>query len=288
MLVHIKEIIPKAVKGNYAVPAFNTFNLETTLAIVRGAVAKKSPVIIQISEKTIKYAGLKPITHIMETIAKNEAVVVPVALHLDHGKSFHSVAECISAGFTSIHIDASELPYDENVILTKQATDYAHKNKCWAQGELGTILNKKSIAKKKIKDDFSKFMTNPSQAEKFVKKTKINTFAPSVGAMHGIFKGKEKINQTLLKEIKQKTKLPLVLHGASGVPDQDIKQAIKNGVAVINIDTRLRQVFTNTLRQTLMSKVHEIDPRDIFPASMDSVQKIVEEKIELFGSVNKC
>ena len=102
MLVHIKKIISKAEKGNYAVPAFNTFNLEVTLAIIRGAMEKNSPVIIQISEKTIEYAGLKPITHIVQTIAKNEAVTVPVALHLDHGRSFRSVAECIHAGFSSI------------------------------------------------------------------------------------------------------------------------------------------------------------------------------------------
>ncbi|MBU4360403.1 class II fructose-bisphosphate aldolase [Candidatus Parcubacteria bacterium] len=288
MLVHIKEIIPKAVKGNYAVPAFNTFNLETTLAIVRGAVEKKSPVIIQISEKTIQYAGLKPITHIMETIAKNEAVKVPVALHLDHGKSFHSVAECISAGFSSIHIDASELPFDENVALTKQSTDYAHKNKCWTQGELGKILGQKDVVEEKDSSDLNKYLTDPAQAEKFVKQTKIDTFAPSVGAMHGIFKGQEKIDQNLLKEIQSKTNLPLVLHGASGVSDEDIKLAIKNGVAVINIDTRLREVFTNRLRQTLMSKVHEIDPRNILTPSIEAVQKIVEEKIELFGSAGKA
>ncbi len=288
MLVHIKEIIPKAVKGNYAVPAFNTFNLETTLAIVRGAVAEKSPVIIQISEKTVQYAGLKPITHIMETIAKNEAVTVPVALHLDHGKSFHSVAECIHAGFTSIHIDASELPFDENVALTKQSTDYAHKHKCWAQGELGRVLGKKDLSNKKIIDQIKESMTNPEQAEKFVKATNIDSFAPSVGAAHGIFKDQEKIDQNLLKDISSKTKLPLVLHGASGVSSADIKLAIKNGVAVINIDTKLRQVFTNRLRQTLMSKVHEIDPRNILIPSINATQKTIQEKIRLFGSSNKA
>lgn len=288
MLVHIKEIIPKAVKGNYAVPAFNTFNLETTLAIVRGAVEKKSPVIIQISEKTIQYAGLKPITHIMETIAKNEAVAVPVALHLDHGKSFHSVAECINAGFSSIHIDASELPFDENVVLTKQSTDYAHKYKCWAQGELGRVLGQKNLSNKDIRDEIEQSMTNPEQAEKFVKVTKIDTFAPSVGTAHGIFKGQEKINTDLLKEIHAKTNLPLVLHGASGVSNEDIKLSIKNGVSVINIDTKLREMFTNRLRQTLMSKIYEIDPRDILTPSIKAVQKTVEEKIELFGSSGKA
>jgi len=284
MLVHIKKIIPKAEKSDYAVPAFNTFNLESTLAIARGAVAQNSPVIIQVSEKTIEYAGLKPITHIVETIAKNEAVNVPVALHLDHGKSFRSVAECIHAGFSSIHIDASELPFDENVILTKQATDYAHKYGVWVQGELGTILGQKQMIDKKTSQELEKFMTKPDEAEEYVRKTKIDTFAPSVGAIHGIFVGKEKINQELVKEIKEKTNLPLVLHGASGVSNQDIRQAIKNGLTVINIDSSLRETFSNTLREILMTHRLEIDPRKILALVTDAIQEIIEEKIILFGS----
>ncbi|MFH1456552.1 MAG: class II fructose-bisphosphate aldolase [Patescibacteria group bacterium] len=284
MLVHIKEIIPKAEKGGYAIPAFNTFNLEVTLAIVRGAVAQNSPVIIQVSEKTIEYAGLKPITHIVETIAKNEAVNVPVALHLDHGKSFRSVAECIHAGFSSIHIDASELPLDENTILTKQVVDYAHKNSVWAQGELGTILGKKEILDEKISENLEKFMTNPDQAQEYVKKTKVDTFAPSVGAMHGLFVGKEKINQEILKQIKHQINIPIVLHGASGVSDEDIRQAISNGVVIINIDTRIRETFSNTLRETLMTHQQEMDPRKILTPTIDAIQKVIEEKIILFGS----
>jgi len=284
MLVHIKKIIPKAEKSDYAVPAFNTFNLESTLAIARGAVAQNSPVIIQVSEKTIEYAGLKPITHIVETIAKNEAVNVPVALHLDHGKSFRSVAECIHAGFSSIHIDASELPFDENVILTKQATDYAHKYGVWVQGELGTILGQKQMIDKKTSQELEKFMTKPDEAEEYVRKTKIDTFAPSVGAIHGIFVGKEKINQELVKEIKEKTNLPLVLHGASGVSNQDIRQAIKNGLTVINIDSSLRETFSNTLREILMTHRQEMDPRKILALVTDAIQEIIEEKIILFGS----
>ena len=287
MLVHIKDIISKAQKEGYAVAAFNTFNLETTLAIVKGAMNKNSPVIIQVSETTIQYAGLKPITHIVKTIAKNEAVKIPVALHLDHGKSFRSVAECISAGFSSIHIDASDLPYDENVALTKQATHYAHKHKCWAQGELGNILGQKDVDAGLTEKDTERYMTDPEQAEKFIKQTEINTLAPSVGAMHGLFPGKEKIDQERLKKIHEKTKVPLVLHGASGVSNEDIKEAIKNGVVVINIDTRLRQEFSRSLRETLMSNVHEIDPRKILTPPMAAVQKAVEEKVEIFGSTNR-
>ncbi len=288
MLTHIKNIVLKAQKNGYAVPAFNTFNLETTLAIVRGAVEKKSPLIIQISETTIKYAGLKPITHIMETVAKNEAVKIPVALHLDHGKDFHSITECVQAGFSSIHIDASELPYDENVALTKQVTEYVHKHGVWAQGELGTILGQKDVDAGRVNGDLTKYMTNPDQAEEFVRKTGIDTLAPSVGSMHGLFKGKEKINFEILKAIHKKIKIPLVLHGASGVSNEDIRESIKNGVAVINVDTRLRQEFSKTLRKALKDNPSEIDPRKYLVFCMDAVQKAVEEKIEVFGSSNKA
>lgn len=287
MLVHIKDIITKAQKGGYAIPAFNTFNLETTLGIARGALAKKSPVIIQISENTIEYAGLKPITHIIETIAKNEAVGVPVVLHLDHGRSFHSVAECIKAGFSSIHIDVSDLPFDENVALTNQAVEYAHKNNCWAQGELGTILGEKT-AGQVDKFDLAKYMTDPIQAGKFVRQTKVDTFAPAVGTMHGIFGEQEKIDQPRLELIKKEANVPLVLHGASGLSQEDVRQSIKNGVVIINIDTLLRREFSQKLRETLMGRVQEIDPRKILAPSIVAVQKAVEEQIELFGSAGKA
>ncbi|MFH1668078.1 MAG: class II fructose-bisphosphate aldolase, partial [Candidatus Komeilibacteria bacterium] len=175
MLVHIKEIVADARAKNYCVGAFNTANLEITLAIARAAVEMKAPIIIQVSEKTIEYAGLKPITHIVETIAKNEAKNIPVALHLDHGHSFHSVSECISAGFSSIHIDASDLPYDENVKITKESVDYAHQNAVWAQGELGRIFGKEGMSK--YNGDFKeieKYLTDPEEAKQFVDATGVD------------------------------------------------------------------------------------------------------------------
>jgi len=289
MLVHIKDIITKAQTGKYAVGAFNTQNLETTIAIVRAAVAQKSPVIIQVSEGTIKYAGLKPITHIVQTIAKNESTNVPIALHLDHGKSFLSILECIKAGFSSIHLDGSELPYDENMALTEEAVAYAHKNGAWGQGELGTILGKEGLIKRENKEiKNSDYMTDPNKAEEFIRKTKVDTLAISIGNMHGMFVGQEKLDFKLLKKIHGKIRKPLVLHGASGINDREIKRAIKLGVRIINIDTHLRKNFTITLRQTLNKNKTEIDPRKILAPSIDAVQKTVEQKIKLFGSANRA
>jgi fructose-bisphosphate aldolase class II len=289
MLVHIKEIVTRAQHGGYAIGAFNTQNLETTLAIVQAAVAQKSPVIIQVSESAIKYAGLKAITHIVETIAKNQANGVPVALHLDHGKSFLSVSECVKAGFSSIHIDGSELPFDENVNLTKESVAYAHKRGVWAQGELGTILGAEGLVKiekreLEIKDCF----TDPRQAAEFVKATKVDTFAMSIGNMHGMFKGLERLDLMRLKEIRAKIKLPLVLHGASGVEHAEIRQAIKLGIRIINIDTELRLAFAAALRQKLKSDKKEIDPRKLLAPATAAIQKIAEEKIKVFGSAGKA
>ena len=289
MLSHIKDIITKAEKGGYAIGAFNTQNLEITLAIARAAVKQKAPVIIQISEKTISYAGLKPITHIIQTIAKNNTDKVPIALHLDHGKSFLVVSQCIEVGFSSVHIDGSLLPYDENMALTKEAVAYAHKRNVWVQGELGTILGKEGLLKKikkQIKPE--SYMTDPDKAKEFAKETKVDTFAMSIGNMHGMFVGDENLDLDRLKEINKKVKQPLVLHGGSGISSRDIKKAIKNGVRIINVDTELRVAFIKAVHKVLHHDKDMVDPRKMLTPAMDAVQKVVEEKIKLFGSSNKA
>lgn len=285
MIVSLKSLVEQAKKKKYAVGAFNTANLEVTLGIINAAVDQQAPVIIQVSETTIEYAGLKPITHIVETIAKNAAVNVPVALHLDHGRSFHSVAECINAGFSSIMIDASDLPYDENIALTKQAVDYAHKKGVWAQGELGRVKGSEDWV---IVADKEAYMTDPEKAADFVKKTGVDTLAVSVGNVHGIYKlrkGVPKIDQERLKAIHKKIpQIPLVLHGASGLPESDIVAGIKNGIRIINIDTELRLAFTDKLRETLNKKKEEYDPRKVLEPSIEAVKKVVARKIGLFRS----
>lgn len=288
MLVHIKEIVPRARRDGYAIGAFNTVNLEVTLAIIRAAVAKRSPVIVQVSETTIKYAGLKPITHIVETIAKNEAVNVPVALHLDHGKSFRSVAECINSGFSSIMIDASDLPLDENIILTKQAVDYARKRDVWAQGEIGRV---KGIEEAISVSEREASMTTPEEAMTFVQKTGVDTLAVSIGNVHGIWKmrkGVPKLDIKRLKDISREITIPLVLHGASGLPQDEIQKAIATGITIINIDTELRLAFTETLRTTLRENQEMYDPREVLTPSIEAIQRVVEEKIEMFGSKGRA
>jgi fructose-bisphosphate aldolase class II len=289
MLVSLKSLLSKSKSKKYGIGAFNTQNLEITLGIIRAAVDQQAPVIIQVSETTIEYAGLKPITHIVETIAKNAAVNVPVALHLDHGKSFRSVAECVNAGFSSIMIDASDLPYDENVVLTKQAVDYAHKHGVLAQGELGRVRGSEDWV---MVTDKEASLTNPDEAQDFVKKTGVDVLAVAVGNVHGIYKmqkGVPKLDQKRLKEIHNKVpNVPLVLHGASGLPREEIEQAIESGVMIINIDTELRLAFTDTLRNTLRRNTAMYDPREVLEPSIGAVQDAVAKKIELLGSKDRA
>lgn len=288
MLVHIKEIIKKIKKEKYAIGAFNTFNLEITLGIVQGAIQSQAPIIIQVSEATLDYAGVKAITHIVQTVAKNQANNIPIALHLDHGKTFSSIVECIEAGFSSIMIDASDLPFDENIMVTKKAVEYAHRHGVWAQGELGRVVKEQREIKRLI-DHPKEFLTDPDQAQEFVKKTKVDALAVAIGNVHGFYKIKHKpprLYLKILKEIQKKVNLPLVLHGASKIPAGQIKKAIDLGVRIINIDTEIRFAFRQSLTRSLRKKT-EYDPRKIFLPTISAVSQVVKDKIIIFGSRNK-
>lgn len=230
-------------KDNYAVGAFNVHNLESILGVAQAVIKVKSPVIIQVSESTINYLGLKPITHIVSTVAKNIAAQVPVALHLDHGKNFDVIFECINAGFTSIHIDASHLPLDENINLTKQIVEIAHAKGIWVQGEVGAIIGGHGSASKKIKNIP---LANVDEVVQFVQATNVDTIAAAIGTAHGIYEN-EDIKINLLKQIKSKIKKPFVLHGGSGIKDAKIKKAIKEGVNIINIGSDIKIAFCSAL-----------------------------------------
>ncbi len=286
-IVHIKNLVKGAERGKYGLGAFNTQNLEITLGIVRGAERMEAPVIVQVSEATIDYAGLKPITHIVETVAKNLALRAPMALHLDHGKKFQSIVECIKAGFSSIMMDASDLPFDENVALTRKAVQYAHKHGVWAQGELGRLKGIEDTVKVAGRDAF---MTHPDEAAEFVKKTGVDTLAVSIGNIHGIVKlrkGVPKLDLQRLREISRKVGIPLVLHGASGIKKDEIEKAIKLGIKIINIDTEIRLAFTESLRKTLAGDRQIYDPRKVLSPAIKEVEEIVSAKIKIFGSEGK-
>ena len=283
MLVHIKDIVREAQKGGYALGAFNVTNLESILAVARAAVKANSAAIIQVSESAIKYMGLKPVTHIVSTVAKNVAAAVPIALHLDHGSSFDAVFECINAGFTSVHIDASSLPLDENIELTRQVVKVAHARRVWVQGEVGAMVGSPgdiSVRLKKIP------LAEPEEVVKFVKATKVDTIAAAIGTAHGIH-ANEEIVFSLLKAIKKQVKIPFVLHGGSGVADGKIKKAVKEGVNIINIGTDLKVAFCQTLIDTCLKNKKETDPRNLLKPTIVAMEKVIMEKMKLFGSAER-
>lgn len=283
MLIHIKDIVKEAQNGGYAVGAFNVHNLESILGVAHAAVKAKSPAIIQVSESAIRYMGLKPITHIVSTVAKNIAAQAPIALHLDHGKSFDSIFECINAGFTSVHIDASDLPLDENINLTKHVVEVAHTKGVWVQGEVGAMIGGHGNLRGHIRDiPIAKL----EDVVEFVKQTKVDTIAAAVGTAHGVYEN-ENILTNLLKNIKKETKIPFVLHGGSGVDDKKIKQAIKHGVNIINIGSDIKIVFCQTLINNCLNNKEETDPRNLLKPTIKAVERAVIAKMKLFGSAGQ-
>ncbi len=300
MLTNLNQILPPARRNRYAVGHFNTSNLEITQAIIRAGEELNSPVIIGVSEKAIRYAGLNQIGNIVLELAKKSRI--PVVLHLDHGLTFEIVQSCIKSGFTSVMIDASSLPYKENLRLTKRVVSYAHKRNVSVEAELGRLSG--------IEDDLeaqSAIYTNPMEAKRFVIESGCDALAVAIGTSHGAykFKGKPLLRIDILKEIAREVKIPLVLHGASGVkrrwinyanrfganikdtsgiPDRLIREAIENGISKVNVDTDIRIAFTAGVREYITKNPTDFDPRNIISHAQKMVEKVVTERIILFGS----
>lgn len=284
MLVSAQQLFKDAAKKGYALGAFNTYNLETTQGIIKAAEAQRSPTVIQISETTLTFAGLessKAIVEMVKTLIERSKI--PFVLHLDHGKSYETVVRCVEAGFSSVMIDGSGLPFEENVKITKKVADYAHQHNIWVQGELGKVPKEGVIREK---TGIQK--TDPKEAQVFVQITGIDSLAIAVGNVHGLYRETEPgLDFGRIEEIRKLVKIPLVLHGGSGIPDDQIKKAIKLGISKINIDTELRIAFTAALREFFQAKTETADPRKIMALARDGVKHKVEEKIKLFGSSGK-
>lgn len=279
--------------GHYALPSFNTNDLETTQGIVRAAVAMKAPIIIETSMGALEYAGVEELAGIIKTLARNAQV--PIALHMDHCKDFNLIKKVIDQDYSSVMIDASHLDYKENVKLTKAVVSYAHKRGVWVQAEIGRLLGNEDWQGVKSGADL---MTDPDQAVKFVAETRIDTLAVAVGSVHGIPVDprikkilttlKEHIDIERLKQIHKKIKIPLVLHGASGVPDKQMVAAIKQGVAIFNIDTDLRVAFNKALRENIKKNPQIYDPRKLLSPATAALQKVAENKIKLLKAKGKA
>jgi ketose-bisphosphate aldolase len=285
MLVHIKKLFAGEVVGKFAYPAFNTQDLETTIGIIQAAEALNTPVIIATSEGTIKYAGLETIYEIMATLA--QAAHVPIALHIDHGKDIEQLKKGIELGYSSVMIDHSSLPYEQNVADTQAIIDFAHARGAWVQGEIGRMRGTEDWVS--VKDEET-LLTEPAEALKYYQATGVDTLACSVGTVHGLIKMRgdvvAHVDLPRIKAIFELVKIPLVLHGASGVDEKTISQAILNGIAIINIDTELRLAFSEAVRKFLPANPEEADPRQIMKPVIEAVKQTAMEKLRQFKTQN--
>ena len=282
-LVPMSVLLEQAEAGGYAVGAFNCNNMEIVQAIVAAAEAENSPVIMQASQGAIKYAGIEYIAAIAKVAA--DTARVPVALHLDHGTSFEQTAQCVRAGFSSVMIDGSKLSLEDNIALTKKVLDMARAVGISVEAELGKIGGTEddiSVSEKEA------LFTDPNEAEMFVRETGIDALAVAIGTAHGQYRGVPELALDLLKVIKAKVKIPIVLHGSSGVPDQALKDAIALGVRKVNIDTNIREAFCQAIRDKLAAAPKEIDPRQILTPAREAAIEIIREKIRVFGSSGKA
>ncbi len=290
MITDLRLLVRKAQKKRYAIPAFNVSNLEMAQAVIRAAVAEKSPVIVQTSEGALSYAGDTTLYQIIKTTAETMGKSAPIVIHLDHGKNPQTVKRCLALGYNSVHMDASTENLRRNITLTRQAVITARKTKAAVQGELGAILGKEGLVQLKKGFDYTSLMTDPKHAKQFVAETGIDTLAVSVGTIHGSFKGVEHIDVTRIRQIAKEVSVPLVLHGGSGNDPKALKQAIKAGICIINVDTDLRISLLAGLRQALGNKAlaKHIDPRAIFTASYAPMQAKAQAVMRLFGSSHQA
>lgn len=280
MLASLGSVLRQAQRGQYAVGSFNTANLELTQAILAAAAELHSPVIISTTEKAIAYAGVEALAAIVSTLARR--VRVPVVLNLDHGQSQRTVRQCLRLGYTGVMFDGSALPYGENVRQTHQAVSLARGFGVAVEGELGSVGGREDIRRGTLR------LTDPGQAQAFVRATGVAALAVAIGSAHGLPLPEERLEFDRLKAIRQRVSLPLVLHGASSTPPARLRRAIRLGIAKINIDTDLRLAFTHGLRSYLASHRAAFDPRAILADGRELVRRTVRAKLRLFGSVGQA
>lgn len=306
MLVTNKELLDAAKAGAYGVGHFNINNMEFVQAITGAAEELRSPVIVAVSQGAIQYAGLRNLVSLVTVAA--EEVSVPVSLHLDHGTDMEIIEQCISGGFTSVMIDGSHLPFEENIAVTRKVVEKARSGGVSVEGELGRLAG---IEDQISVEDADALFTDPAEAEEFVERTGVDALAVAIGTSHGAykFKGEPVLALDRLGEIAARVPVPLVLHGASGVnqehvklandygaslrgtrgvPDESIREAIDRGICKINIDTDMRIAFSAYVRRELAEHPDVFDPRKILGPAREAVAGVVRGKIKLFGSAGKA
>lgn len=272
MVVSSARLMKRAEKENYAIPAFNIDNLESAMAVSEIMHEMRTPVIVQMIPRTLNYGGIAIYPAMMRELMAD--CPVDYALHLDHGSSLSLAKKCIAGGFSSVMFDGSLMPFEDNVKFTKEVTDFALPMDVSVEGELGTIGGKEEGD-----TDLEASYTKVSEAEEFVRRTNVSTLAIGVGTAHGVYKGTPHINVERIKEIHAAIGTPLVLHGASGLSDEVLKDCIAAGITKINFATELRQAYTNGIKAEFAKDPEVFDPKIYMRGAIDNIKEVLRHKI---------
>jgi len=280
-LVTSKQMLLDAQKGGYAVGAFNVENMEMVKAVISAAEELRAPVMMQTTPSTVDYGTLETFT----AIAKAEAAraTVPVCLHLDHGNSFKLAARAVREGYTSVMIDGSHESFEENIKLTKKVVEMASASNIPVEAELGRVGGKEDDL---VADGDTN--TDPEEARRFVQETGVDSLAVAIGTAHGIYVGTPVLDKERLSEIREKVAVPLVLHGASGLSDEDIMDCVRRGICKVNFATELRIAFTDAMKTLLASAPETFDPKKFGKKGIQAVKELVESRMRVCGCVGKA
>lgn len=279
--VTTKEMLAAADKGAYAVGAFNVENMEMVMAVIKAAEEMRAPAILQTTPSTIKYAGLSLYYANVKAAAKKASV--PIALHLDHGSSFALAMQALRTGYTSIMIDGSHESFEGNIALTRSVVNACAASDIPVEAELGKVGGKEDD----LECDDPGY-TDPEDAVKFVEETGVSSLAVAIGTAHGIYKGEPKLDVERLSEIRKRVAVPLVLHGASGVPEETVKECIRRGISKVNFATELRIAYSDGVKKFLKENPEAFDPKKYGAVGMEYVTQAVKGKIRMCGSENRA
>ena len=274
MVVSSARLMKRAEKENYAIPAFNIDNLESAMAVSEIMHEMRTPVIVQMIPRTLNYGGIAIYPAMMRELMAD--CPVDYALHLDHGSSLALAKKCVAGGFSSVMFDGSLMPFEDNIKFTKEVTDFALPMDVSVEGELGTIGGKEA-GDTALEASYTKV----SEAEEFVRRTNVSTLAIGVGTAHGVYKGTPHINIERIKEIHAAIDTPLVLHGASGLSDEVLKDCIAAGITKINFATELRQAYTNGIKAEFAKDPEVFDPKIYMRGAIDNIKEVLRHKINI-------
>ena len=282
-LESMTKMLRKAFDEHYAVGQFNINNVEWTSAVLEEAEKTRTPVILGVTSSAAKYmGGWHTVVGLVKGLMEDLKITVPVALHVDHGGSFEVCKAAIDAGFTSVMIEGSKRPIDENIAVVKKVVDYAHARGVSVEAELGKVGGQEDnvVAETMYADK--------DECVRMVKETGVDFLAPALGSVHGPYHGEPKLGFKEMKEIAEATNIPLVLHGGSGIPNEQLRMAIDRGTAKININTECQQAWTAIVREVLAKDPKVYDPRKIIGPGREGIKEVVRTKATIFGSLGKA